>query len=77
MFGTVPASGIQNLSLVKFTNRNLIIIASSLTIGLGVTFKPEIVENLPTVLNALFSSGISAGTITAFVLNIILKEEKE
>lgn len=75
MFGTVAASGIQNLSLVKFTNRNLIIIASSLTIGLGVTFKPEIVANLPTVLNALFSSGISAGTITAFVLNIILKEE--
>ncbi|QQK08434.1 uracil-xanthine permease family protein [Miniphocaeibacter halophilus] len=76
MFGTVAASGIQNLSLVKFTNRNLIIIASSLTIGLGVTFKPEIVANLPTVLNALFSSGISAGTITAFILNIILKEEK-
>lgn len=75
MFGTVAASGIQNLSLVKFTNRNLIIIASSLTIGLGVTFNPEIVANLPSVLSALFSSGISAGTITAFVLNIILKEE--
>ncbi len=75
MFGTVAASGIQNLSLVKFTNRNLIIIASSLTIGLGVTFNPDIVKNLPSVLEALFSSGISAGTITAFILNIILKEE--
>lgn len=75
MFGTVAASGIQSLSQVKFNNRNMLIIASAMAVGLGVTMRPALVANLPGILNALFSSGISAGTIVALVLNIILKEE--
>lgn len=77
MFGTVASSGIQSLSKVKFNNRNMLIVASSMAVGLGVTMRPELVANLPGILGALFSSGISAGTIVAIVLNIILKEEKE
>ncbi|MEM1485646.1 nucleobase:cation symporter-2 family protein [Oscillospiraceae bacterium PP1C4] len=76
MFGTVAASGIQSLSQVKFNNRNLLIIASSIGIGLGVTFRPDAVAQLPGLLSAFFSSGISAGTIVALVLNILLKEEE-
>ncbi|AZV56502.1 nucleobase:cation symporter-2 family protein [Clostridium sp. AWRP] len=76
MFGTVAAAGIQTLSKVKLNNRNLLIIATSIGLGLGVTFRPEILSNLPESLKMIFSSGISTGTIAALILNLILKEEK-
>ncbi|WP_407390058.1 solute carrier family 23 protein, partial [Carnobacterium jeotgali] len=75
MFGNVAASGVKSLSRVNFDNRNLIIVAAGLGIGLGVAFRPEVVAGLPGILGGLFSSGISAGTIVALVLNIILKEK--
>lgn len=75
MFGNVAAAGIQSLSRVKFNNRNMIIVASALAVGLGVSFRPEITANLPGFLSGLFSSGISAGTIVALLMNIILKEK--
>lgn len=75
MFGTVAAAGIQTLSKVKITNRNLLIIATAIGIGLGVTFRPEILSSLPQGISMIFSSGISAGTIVALVLNLVLKEK--
>ncbi|AOR22762.1 nucleobase:cation symporter-2 family protein [Clostridium taeniosporum] len=74
MFGTVAASGIQTLSRVKLTNRNLLIIAVSIALGLGVTFRPDFVAQLPQGAKMIFTSGISTGTITALILNLILKE---
>ena len=75
MFGTVAAAGIQTLSKVKMTNRNLLIIATAIGLGLGVTFRPEILSSLPEGISMIFSSGISTGTITALVLNLVLKEK--
>ncbi|MCI6189859.1 MAG: purine permease, partial [Clostridium sp.] len=76
MFGTIAAAGIKTLSTIRINNRNLLIIAASIGLGLGVTFRPDFVSNLPQGLNMIFSSGISTGTITALILNNILKEEK-
>lgn len=76
MFGTVAAAGIQTLSRVKLNNRNLLIIATSIGLGLGVTFRPEFIAQLPEGLKMIFSSGISTGTIVALVLNLLLKEEE-
>ena len=77
MFGTVAAAGIKTLSKVKINERNLLIIATSIGLGLGVTFRPEFISQLTEALKMIFASGISTGTITALILNIILKEEKE
>lgn len=76
MFGTVASAGIQSISKVKLDNRNLLIIAVSIGLGLGVTFRPELISKLPQSIKMLFSSGISTGTITALLLNVILKEKK-
>lgn len=76
MFGNVAAAGIQSLSRVKFDNRNMLICAGAIAVGLGVSFRPEVTAGLPGFLSGLFSSGISAGTIVALVLNIILKEKE-
>lgn len=75
MFGTVAMSGIKTLTKVKFTNRNLLIMASAIGIGLGVTFRPDVVAKLPGILSSLFGSGISAGTIVALLLSLILKDD--
>ncbi len=76
MFGVVAASGMNTLSRVNMTNRNLLIIAVSIALGLGITTRPDLLSNLPNSLQMLFASGISTGTIAALVLNITLKEEK-
>ena len=74
MFGMVAAAGIKTLSRVELTDRNLLIIATSMALGLGVTFRPEFISGLPEALQMIFSSGISTGTIVALVLNLVLKE---
>ena len=77
MFGTVAAAGIKTLSKVALNNRNLLIIATSIGLGLGVTFRPDFISQLPEGLKMIFSSGISTGTIVALILNVILKEEED
>ena len=76
MFGTVAAAGIKTLSKVKLTERSLLIIAISIGLGLGVTFRPDFIAKLPEGIKMVFSSGISLGTIAALVLNLVLKEDK-
>lgn len=75
MFGMVASAGIKTIKKVHLNNRNMLILAISIGIGLGVTVRPDFLQNLPGFLKSLFSSGISAGTITALILNIVLKEE--
>ena len=77
MFGTVAAAGIKTLSRVKLTERNLLIIATAIGLGIGVTFRPEFIEQLPEALKMIFASGISTGTIVALILNLVLREDKE
>lgn len=77
MFGTVAAAGIKTLSRVKLNDRNLLIIATAIALGLGVTFRPEILAQLPEGIRMIFSSGISTGTIVALVLNLVLKEDNK
>ena len=76
MFGTVAAAGIKTLSKVKINERNLLIIATSIGLGLGVTFRPEFISQLPEALKMIFASGISTGTIVALLLNILLKDKQ-
>lgn len=77
MFGTIAAAGIRTLSTVEINNRNLLIIATSIGLGLGITFRPEFIANLPEWIRMIFSSGISTGTIVALILNKVLKEDKK
>lgn len=71
MFGTVAASGIRTLSTVSFTeNRNLIVVAVSLGIGLIPVAVPTVYDAFPLWFRTIMSSGISAGCVTAILLNI-------
>ncbi|MBP2632993.1 MAG: xanthine permease [Firmicutes bacterium] len=73
MFGIVVASGIKMLSKVDLgTNENLLIIACSVALGLGVSVVPNLFANFPPLLKIFLENGIVTGTLTAVILNIIL-----
>ena len=71
MFGMVVAYGIKMLSHVNFSSQeNLLIIACSVGMGLGVTAVPELFAQMPTSIRILTDNGIVAGSLTAIGLNI-------
>jgi xanthine permease len=72
MFGMVIAYGIKMLSKVEFNSQeNLLIIACSVGMGLGVTAVPGIFIHLPEGVQILTSNGIVTGSLTAILLNIV------
>ncbi|MGM7721983.1 nucleobase:cation symporter-2 family protein [Metabacillus sp. Hm71] len=72
MFGMVVAYGVKMLSQVDFSSQeNLLIVACSVGLGLGVTVVPDIFAGLPESVKILTNSGIVAGSVTAILLNII------
>ncbi|MBL5778065.1 purine permease [Bacillus sporothermodurans] len=72
MFGSVIASGIKMLSRVDLTSHeNLLIIACSVGMGMGVTVVPGLFANLPENIQILTSNGIVTGSLTAIILNIL------
>ncbi|MCP3763148.1 purine permease [Domibacillus sp. A3M-37] len=75
MFGMVVAQGIKMLSRVDMNaQENLLIIACSVGLGLGVTVVPDLFAGLPGGIQILTGNGIVAGSVTAIVLNIVFNE---
>lgn len=76
MFGMVIAYGIKMLSSVDFSSQeNLLIIACSVGMGLGVTAVPELFAQMPSGIRILTDNGIVAGSLTAIVLNVFFNAE--
>ena len=75
MFGMVAAAGMNVLSEVSMTRRNMIIIAISLTVGLGLNSVPAAVQYLPGIWNTLATSAVAPTAFLAIVLNQILPED--
>ena len=72
LFGTVAASGIRTLSKVDYNqNKNLIIVATSLAIGMIPVVNVEFYEHFPVWVKTLFHSGISSACISAILLNLL------
>jgi uric acid transporter len=72
MFGTVAAVGIRMLAKVDFSgNGNLMVVAVSLGVGLIPTAVPNIYQDFPNWFRTIMESGISAGALSAVVLNLL------
>ena len=72
MFGTIAAAGVRIISRVELDRRAILIMAMSFSMGLGLAQKPEILQFMPEMIKNIFSSGVTAGGVTAILLNIIL-----
>ena len=75
MFGMVAAAGLNVLSEIKMSRRNMIIIALSLSIGLGFNLVPSAVQYLPGIWKTLATSAVAPTAFLAIVLNQIIPEE--
>ncbi len=77
MFGTVAVAGIRILATQHLGSREILIVAVSLGIGLGVTMVPDILKNIaPAEIKNVFASGITSGGLTAILLSLILPHRK-
>ena len=72
MFANVAVVGIQTLSKVDLRDtRNAIIVSTSIGLALLVTLKPGIVSVIPSWLQIIFGSGVTIGSLTAIILNLL------
>jgi len=72
MFATVAVVGIQTLSRVDFhDHRNVVIVATSLGLAMYVTAQPDVAKAVPDWAQIIFGSGITLGSITAILLNLV------
>ncbi|MDB4054218.1 purine permease [Octadecabacter sp.] len=77
MFGMVAAAGLNMLSEVHMSRRNMIIIAVSLAFGLGLNLVPTAVQHLPGTLKVLATSAVAPTAVMAVILNLVLPHEEE
>jgi NCS2 family nucleobase:cation symporter-2 len=71
LFGTVAASGIRTLAKVDYHgNMNLIIVATSIGMGMIPIAAPTFWEHFPGWWQTIFHSGISSAAIVAVLLNL-------
>lgn len=78
MFGSVAASGISILSEVDLRQeRNLLIAACSIAVGLGSAVLPQMFDQLPDFAKMLLQNGIVTGSLTAIALNLFISKPSE
>jgi xanthine permease len=73
MFAMVAVAGIKMLLHVDFSkSSNMLIVATAIGVGLGITAVPTLFDKTPELFKSIFSSGIVSGSIVAVVLNAFL-----
>lgn len=73
MFGMVAASGIKTLSKVNFDGtHNIMVVAVSIGIGMITLAVPNFYHHFPSWAQVILHSGITAGSVTAIILNAVL-----
>lgn len=73
MFGTVAAAGIRIIAAQDIDRKATMILAISLSLGLGVELMPDILCNISLDLRGIFSSGITTGGLAAIISNILIR----
>ncbi len=72
LFGLVSVAGIRLIVRRTLNHRDGLIVAIALGVGLGAPSQTQWLGHLPAVLRGLLESSVSAGGITALVLNALL-----
>ncbi len=78
MFGTIVVSGMDMIGKCGYTQRNTIIVALSISVGLGFTQVPQIFDAFPALVKDIFSGNPVAGVfIISMILNLVLPQNME
>ena len=75
MFGMVVSAGINMLSGVNWNRRNMIILAMSLSVGLGIQAVPKSMQHLPDSFEMLMVSGLLPAAVISVILNLLIPKD--
>lgn len=73
MFGTVAAAGIRIIASQTINRKATLVMAISFSLGLSVELVPEILSQLPSTVQSIFSSGITTGGLAAIISNLVIR----
>lgn len=78
MFGTIVVSGLQMIGKCEYSQRNITIVALSLSIGIGFTQVPELFSVFPKIIETVFAENcVAVVFLVAVILNLILPQNME
>lgn len=78
MFGTIVVSGLQMISKCGFSQRNIVIAALSLSVGLGFTQCEDLFKNFPQIVQTVFAQNcVAVVFIVSIILNLVLPKDME
>ncbi len=78
LFGTIVVSGLQMVSKCGFSQRNITIVALSLSVGIGFTQVSDIFAIFPTILQNVFAENcVAVVFVVSILLNLLLPKEAE
>lgn len=78
MFGSIVVAGFEMIAKVGFNHRNMIIVATSLCVGVGVTQVEGFFSGLPPIFGDIFGSNMVAGVfVIALILSWVLPKDME
>lgn len=78
MFGSIVVSGLHMIAKCGYNQRNMIIVALSLSVGIGFTQAPDIFNIFPEIVrNVLAENCVAVVFITALILNLVLPKSME
>jgi NCS2 family nucleobase:cation symporter-2 len=77
MFGMVVSAGVSMLSTVEWSRRNMMILATSMSVGLGLQAVPKSMQHLPDKLGMLMTSGLLPVAVLAVVMNLLLPADAD
>ena len=72
LFDLVSVAGLRLISQAGLSHRNALVVAISLGVGIGAPSQVQWLGTLPPVLRSFLDSGISAGGVSALLLNFLL-----
>ena len=78
MFGTIVVSGLQMIGKCGYSQRNITIVALSLSIVIGFTQVPELFSVFPKIIETVFAENcVAVVFLVAVILNLILPQNME
>lgn len=72
MFGTIAAAGIRILASLDLDRRTMLIMAVSFGLGLGVAMVPDLLKEMPKMVQNVFGSAVTMAGLSAILLNTLL-----
>lgn len=77
VFGNIMINGIKMIGKAGFSERNVLILAITFSLGLGLAGNAEAIAYLPSVVRFLFTDSVAATCIVAIIVNLIFPEKDE